>query len=164
MDPVTDYFILHRGVQDGDGFTPILFVDMSDKADQEDIGPICSGQLYFDPTEGGEKVLPFIVYPDPIKDGWERALYHHLRSIARPGVEVSWALQARVLRTIMASVEDLEERHLARVVVLDSTIRDLAEDTLCHLVPECRRPAGSFPVFEALQLVLQAIDICEVHQ
>jgi hypothetical protein len=160
---MSEYFILHRGTQNGDGFTPILFVDMSDKADPEDVGAICSGQLYFDPTEGGEQLLPYIVYPDPIKDGWERALYHHLRGVAGFGVEVSWALEARVLCAIIKAVEDLEERHLARAVVLDSTIRDIAEDTLVNLVPSIQRPAGSFPVFEALGKVLEAIDICEAH-
>lgn len=101
----------------------------------------------------------FWVFPDD-KNGWEGPLLVHLyRLEATP----RHTMCARVLCAIMAAVEDLEENHVARVAVLESTIHELAEDTLANLVPESRRPTGAFPVFKALQLVLQAIDICEEH-
>ena len=99
------------------------------------------------------------------KNGWECPLMVHEYALRHTSREwkAEWVCRARVLCAIMAAVEDLPESDFVRVVVLESSIRDLAEDTLANLVPESRRPTGSFPVFEALSKVLEAIDICEVH-
>jgi hypothetical protein len=87
---------------------------------------------------------------------------HALRHTSREW-KAEWVCRARVLCAIMKAVEDLSEHDISRVVVLESSIHELAEDALANLVPESRRPTGSFPVFEALGKVLQAIDICEAH-
>ena len=101
----------------------------------------------------------FWTFPDD-RNGWEGPLLVHLyRLEATP----RHTMCARVLCAIMEAVQDLPENHTARVAVLESTIRELAEDTLANLLPESRRPTGSFPVFEALGKVLEAITICEEH-
>jgi hypothetical protein len=162
MSTTPEYFVIHRGTRNSDGFTPVLFLVPHSAEDGEFTVETAEGQLYFDPSEDPPEQLCPWFHTDNTKNGWETPLYSHLRRLA-DGVEVSWTLQARVLCAIVAAVEDLEEDHWARICVLESSIRDLAEDTLANLVPECRRPAGSFPVFEALGKVLEAIDICEVH-
>ena len=134
------YFTLH------DGGTCQLLVRMDD-------GAICSVV---------ERTSRDWTYPDP-KQGWELPLWCHMHAIRVDDAQKEWTTQARVLCAIMAAVQDLPENHTARVAVLESSIHELAEDALANLVPECRRPAGSFPVFEALGKVLEAITICEEH-
>lgn len=135
-----EYFTLH------DAGTSQLLVRMDD-------GAICCVE---------ERTSRQWTYPDT-KQGWELPLWCHVYAIRVDDSQKDWTTHARVLCAIMAAVQDLPENHVARVAVLESTIHELAEDTLANLVPESRRPTGSFPVFQCLELVLQAIDICEKH-
>ena len=139
-------FVLHRAADS------VLAVRMSDGAVYQ--------QLYLPGLDTAQ------LFGDD-KNGWEWPLAVHEAGLRRTGLPEwrgEWTTRAHVLCAIMEAVQDLPEDHVARCAIIGSTITEVAEDTLANLVPESRRPTGSFPVFEALQLVLQAIDICEVHQ